>query len=82
MYEAKSDVEDARFPFPEPSDITQAALINFDDTLNDMKKIKRELEGEKNYQASFANIFQKLSSSLISYTHFNCCTNIGKINIV
>ncbi|XP_014673617.1 PREDICTED: formin-2-like [Priapulus caudatus] len=44
LYEPNGDVEGAKFPLPEPLDVSQAALVNFDDVSNELKKIRKELD--------------------------------------
>ena len=44
-YDPLSSTEKSQLPLPEPSDITEASLVNFDEIRDEMRKVKVELSG-------------------------------------
>jgi hypothetical protein len=54
MYVFRYEKEDAgtdkvKLPIPDPSDITQASLVNFDDIYKEMARIRKDFESERTY---------------------------------
>lgn len=47
IYDTNSITDRAQLPVPEPSDINQAGLINFDDLEQELVRIKASVEGIK-----------------------------------
>jgi len=44
-YEAHSGTDRAQFPLPEPSDLGQAAAVDFDELQQELNKLHKVLEG-------------------------------------
>jgi len=44
-YEVYSGTDGAQLPLPEPSDVSQAAVVNFDDLQHELNKLHTSLEG-------------------------------------
>ena len=43
---SETGTESVRFPLPEPSDLTQASLVDFDDITKDLDRIQRKFHCE------------------------------------
>ena len=51
LYEtSETGTESVRFPLPEPSDLTQASLVDFDDITKELDRIQRDFRCESHGQ--------------------------------
>ena len=45
-YDKDVEIEKAQLPVPEPSDVNQAAMVNFDDLEQELKKAQTSLDSK------------------------------------